>query len=182
MAAILGLEFDVVEAIANEAAQGDVCAAANDNAPGQIVVSGHAAAVDRAIDLAKQKGAKRAVMLSVSAPFHCALMAPAAEAMAEALAVANLLPPDPPLVANVTAMPAEDPDQIKDLLVRQVTGAVRWRESITFLRAQDVQTVIEIGVGNVLTGLSAPDRSITGRARGFHGRRHRDAHSRPHVT
>ncbi|MEZ5666217.1 MAG: ACP S-malonyltransferase [Alphaproteobacteria bacterium] len=165
MAALLGLDLEAAEAVAAEAAQGEVCAAANDNAPGQVVVSGHAAAVDRAIALAGEKGAKRAVKLAVSAPFHCALMAPAAEAMAEALAAAAILPPDPPLVANVTAAPVEDPAEIRDLLVRQVTGAVRWRESVEFLRDHGVETVIELGVGNVLTGLVRRiDRSLQARA------------------
>jgi [acyl-carrier-protein] S-malonyltransferase len=153
MAAILGLDFEAVEAVAREAAGDEICAAANDNAPGQVVVSGHAAAVERAIALAKEKGAKRAVPLAVSAPFHCPLMAPAADAMAEALANATILPPDPPLVANVTARPTEDPAEIRDLLVRQVTGTVRWRESVEFLRDQQVEHVVELGVGNVLSGL-----------------------------
>lgn len=165
MAAILGLDLEAVEAIAAAAAAGDICSAANDNAPGQVVVSGHSAAVERAIALAKERGAKRAVPLSVSAPFHCALMAPAADAMAEALANATVLPPDPALVANVTALPVEDPAEIKALLVRQVTGAVRWRESIEFLRDRQVENIIELGVGNVLTGLTRRiDRSLNGRA------------------
>lgn len=165
MAAILGLDFDAVEAIAKEAAGDDVCTAANDNAPGQVVVSGHVAAVERAIELAKAQGAKRAVMLAVSAPFHCPLMAPAADAMAEALANATMLPPDPALIANVTARPVEDPVEIKELLVQQVTGVVRWREIIGFLRSQQIETVVELGVGNVLTGLTRRiDRELTGRA------------------
>ena len=165
MAAILGLDFEAVEAIAKEAAGDDVCAAANDNAPGQVVVSGHVAAVERAIELAKAQGAKRAVMLAVSAPFHCPLMAPAADAMAEALANATMLPPDPALIANVTAQPVEDPVEIKELLVQQVTGVVRWREIIGFLRTQQIETVAELGVGNVLTGLTRRiDRELTGRA------------------
>lgn len=165
MAAILGLDFEAVEAVAREAAAGEVCAAANDNAPGQVVVSGHAAAVERAIALAKERGAKRAVPLSVSAPFHCPLMAPAADAMAEALAAAAIQPPDPALVANVTARPTEDPDEIRDLLVRQVTGTVRWRETIEFLRDQQVEHVVEIGVGNVLTGLTRRiDKALDARA------------------
>ena len=165
MAAILGLDFAAVAAIASQAAEREVCAAANDNAPGQVVVSGHAAAVERAIALAKEQGAKRAILLSVSAPFHCPLMAPAAEAMAEALAGAEIAPPDPALIANVTARPVEDPVEIRDLLVRQVTGAVRWRESIEFLRDQEIETIAELGVGGVLSGLTRRiDRSLNGRA------------------
>ncbi|MGF1623569.1 MAG: ACP S-malonyltransferase [Alphaproteobacteria bacterium] len=165
MAAILGLDFDAVDAIAKQAAQDEVCAAANDNAPGQVVVSGHAAAVERAIALAKEQGAKRAVLLTVSAPFHCRLMAPAADAMAEALAVAAISPPDPALVANVTARPVEDPAEIRELLVRQVTGAVRWRETIEFLRDRQIEAIVELGVGGVLTGLTKRiDRDLNGRA------------------
>lgn len=165
MAAILGLDLAAVESVAREAAGEDVCAAANDNAPGQVVVSGHAAAVERAIALAKERGAKRAVPLAVSAPFHCSLMAPAADVMAEALAGAAIAPPDPALVANVTARPVEDPAEIRDLLVRQVTGTVRWRETIEFLRDQAVDTIVELGVGKVLSGLTTRiDPSLTARA------------------
>ena len=153
MAAILGLDFDVVRNIAAEAAENEVCAAANDNAPGQVVVSGHAGAVDRAIALAKSQGAKRALPLSVSAPFHCALMAPAAEVMAERLASVNLAPPRVPLVANVTARKVSDPDTIRSQLVAQVTGTVRWRESVLQMVADGTDTFIEIGAGKVLSGL-----------------------------
>jgi [acyl-carrier-protein] S-malonyltransferase len=153
MAALLGLEFDVVAEIAQEAAQGEVCQAANDNAPGQVVVSGHLAAVERAVEIAKAKGARRAVMLPVSAPFHCSLMAPAADAMAEALANAEITEPVVPLVANVLAAPISDPAEIRDRLVEQVTGTVRWRESISWLAGNGVDTFVEVGTGKVLTGM-----------------------------
>ncbi len=153
MAALLGLDFDAVAEIAAEAAQGEVCQAANDNAPGQVVVSGHLAAVERAVEIAKAKGARRAVMLPVSAPFHCSLMAPAAEAMAEALANADIRTPAVPLVANVLAAPITDPAEIRDRLVEQVTGTVRWRESITWLAENGVDTFVEAGTGKVLTGM-----------------------------
>ncbi|MEM5584180.1 ACP S-malonyltransferase [Roseibium sp. AS2] len=153
MAALLGLDFDVAVEVARDAAQGEVCQAANDNAPGQVVVSGHLAAVERAIEIAKAKGARRAVMLPVSAPFHCALMAPAADAMAEALAGANISAPAVPLVANVLAAPITDPSEIRARLVEQVTGTVRWRESVTWLAQDGVDTFVEIGTGKVLTGM-----------------------------
>ncbi len=153
MAALLGLDFDVAVEVARDAAQGEVCQAANDNAPGQVVVSGHLAAVERAIEIAKAKGARRAVMLPVSAPFHCALMAPAADAMAEALAGANISAPAVPLVANVLAAPITDPSEIRGRLVEQVTGTVRWRESVTWLAQNGVDTFVEIGTGKVLTGM-----------------------------
>ncbi|MES0808349.1 ACP S-malonyltransferase [Roseibium sp. SCPC15] len=153
MAALLGLDFDVVAEIAQEAAQGEVCQAANDNAPGQVVVSGHLAAVERAVEIAKAKGARRAVMLPVSAPFHCSLMAPAADAMAEALANAEITEPVVPLVANVLAAPISDPAEIRDRLVEQVTGTVRWRESISWLAGNGVDTFVEVGTGKVLTGM-----------------------------
>ncbi|MEO9772969.1 ACP S-malonyltransferase [Roseibium sp.] len=153
MAALLGLDFDVAVEVARDAAQGEVCQAANDNAPGQVVVSGHLAAVERAIEIAKAKGARRAVMLPVSAPFHCALMAPAADAMAEALAGANISAPAVPLVANVLAAPITDPSEIRARLVEQVTGTVRWRESVTWLAQNGVDTFVEIGTGKVLTGM-----------------------------
>jgi [acyl-carrier-protein] S-malonyltransferase len=149
MAALLGLQFDDVRAIAEEAAQGQVCAAANDNAPGQVVVSGHVEAVARAMALAKTRGARHSVLLPVSAPFHCALMQPAAEAMAEALAGAELRAPFVPLVANVTAAPVADPDVIRRLLVEQVTGTVRWRESVLAMAALGVTGFVELG-GKVL--------------------------------
>jgi [acyl-carrier-protein] S-malonyltransferase len=148
MAAILKLEFDDVAAIAARAAEGEVVTAANDNAPGQVVVSGHKAAVERAIELAKAAGG-RGLPLPVSAPFHCALMQPAADAMAEALAAAALRPPLLPLYANVTAAPVVDPDAIRGLLVEQVTGTVRWRESIAAMAAAGVTHFVELG-GKVL--------------------------------
>lgn len=152
MAAILGLELDAVRAVAEEAAQGDVCAPANDNG-GQVVVSGTRAAVERAVELAGQHGARRAILLPVSAPFHCALMAPAADVMAEALAAAAILPPQVPLVANVTARATEDPETIRSLLIQQVTAMVRWRESVLYMKEQGIDTLIELGAGKVLTGL-----------------------------
>jgi len=153
MAALLGLDFDVAVEVAQAAAQGEVCQAANDNAPGQVVVSGHLAAVERAVEIAKAKGARRAVMLPVSAPFHCSLMAPAAEKMAAALGNAEISAPAVPLIANVVAGPVMDPDEIRDRLVEQVTGTVRWRESITWLADNGVDTFVEIGTGKVLTGM-----------------------------
>jgi len=153
MAALLGLDFESVAAVAHEAAQGEVCQAANDNDPGQVVVSGHAGAVARAVEIAKAKGAKRAVMLPVSAPFHSALMAPAAEAMRAALAEADVCAPKVPLVANVTAGPVTDPDEIRARLVEQVTGSVRWRESVGFMLAQGVTEFWEIGAGKALSGM-----------------------------
>lgn len=153
MAALLGADYDQAVALAEEAAQGDVCQAANDNAPGQVVVSGAKAAVDRAIALAAAKGIKRAVLLPVSAPFHCALMQPAADAMEEALGNVEMRPPVVPLVANVTAALVDDPDEIRRLLVAQVTGTVRWRECVLAIKAQGVDTLVEAGSGKVLAGL-----------------------------
>jgi [acyl-carrier-protein] S-malonyltransferase len=153
MAAIIGLEPEAVAEIARDAAQGQICAAANDNGGGQVVVSGHKAAVERAVALANERGAKRALLLAVSAPFHCALMQPAAEAMREALAAVTILPPKAPLVANVHAAPISEPEAIRAGLVDQVTGAVRWRESVGFMAAKGVSTFYEIGAGKVLTGL-----------------------------
>jgi len=153
MAAILGLDLAAVTALAADAAQGAVCEAANDNDPAQVVVSGHAAAVERAAALAKERGAKRALMLPVSAPFHCALMQPAADAMAAALAEVTIHAPVVPLVANVTADAVQDPGTIRDLLVRQVTGAVRWRESVQFMAAQGVTEIWELGAGKALSGM-----------------------------
>ncbi len=165
MAAVLGLGLAEVRAIAEEAAQGEVCAAANDNDPGQVVVSGHRTAVERAAELAKAKGAKRAVMLPVSAPFHCALMAPAAERMAEALAAAEIRAPKVPVVSNVLAEAVSDPAAIRRLLVEQVTGAVRWRESVLWMAAEGVTELVEIGAGKTLGGLARRiDRSLTARA------------------
>ena len=149
MAVILGLDFDAVTAVAADAAQGDVCAAANDNGGGQVVISGHAAAVQRAMGLAKERGAKRALPLAVSAPFHCALMAPAAEVMAKALAEARVQAPLVPLYANVSAAQATDPDAIRGLLVDQVTGMVRWRESVIAMAEAGVTEFVEFG-GKVL--------------------------------
>lgn len=160
MAALLGLDYEAAAAVAAEAAEGQVCAAANDNAPGQVVVSGDAAAVERAIAIAKGRGAKRAILLPVSAPFHCALMAPAAEIMREALAATRVQAPVVPVVANVTAAPVETPDEVRRLLVAQVTGTVRWRESVGFMAAHGVDRFVELGAGKVLTGLArriAPD-------------------------
>jgi [acyl-carrier-protein] S-malonyltransferase len=153
MAALLGLEFDAAAAIAAEAAQGQVCQAANDNGGGQVVVSGDKAAVERAVEIAKQKGAKRAMLLPVSAPFHCALMQPAADAMAQALAAVSVRPPAVPLVANVHARAISDPAEIRKSLVAQVTGTVRWRESVAFMAAAGVESFYEVGAGKVLSGL-----------------------------
>ncbi|MBY6081541.1 ACP S-malonyltransferase [Ruegeria arenilitoris] len=161
MAAILGLDLDAVRAVAEEAAQGEVCQAANDNDPTQVVVSGAKAAVERAAEIAKEKGAKRAVMLPVSAPFHCALMQPAADVMAEALAGVEIKAPEVPLVANVRAEAVTDPDLIRQLLVEQVTGSVRWRESVQYMVAQGVTEAWEIGAGKALSGMIRKiDRSI----------------------
>ena len=164
MAALLGLDLDQAQEVAGEAsADGEVCAAANDNAPGQVVVSGHKAAVERAIALAKTKGAKRAIMLPVSAPFHCPLMKPAAEAMAEALAKVTIRAPAVPVIANVTASTVIDPDEIRRLLVEQVTGLVRWRESVHLMKEAGVTMLIEAGAGKVLTGLTKRiDGDLTG--------------------
>ena len=160
MAALLGLDFATAAAVAAEAAQGDVCQAANDNSDGQVVVSGHKAAVERALDIAKAKGAKRAILLPVSAPFHCTLMQPAADAMAEALANATMKVPIVPVIANVLASPISDPAIIREMLVAQVTGTVRWRESVAAMTSLGVKVFVEIGTGKVLTGLAkknAPD-------------------------
>lgn len=153
MAAVLGLDFEAVQEVATEAAAGDVCVAANDNDPGQVVVSGDAAAVERAVGLAKAQGARRAVMLPVSAPFHCSLMQPAADAMAEALAEVEIVAPAVPLVANVLAEQVSDPDRIRTLLVEQVTHSVRWRESVGWMVAQGVTEFWEIGAGKALSGM-----------------------------
>ncbi|CAA0088941.1 Malonyl CoA-acyl carrier protein transacylase [Starkeya nomas] len=154
MAAILGLDFDKVAAVAAEAAQGDVCDIANDNAPGQVVVSGNAAAVERACEIAKREGASRAILLTVSAPFHCSLIASAADAMRAALAGVEVRAPKVALVANVTAAPVSDPDTIRALLVKQVTSTVRWRESVAFMAEQGVTRLVEVGTGKVLSGLT----------------------------
>jgi [acyl-carrier-protein] S-malonyltransferase len=153
MAALLGFDFAQATAVAAEAAQGQICQAANDNGAGQVVVSGDKAAVERAVEIAKGQGAKRAAMLPVSAPFHCALMQPAAEVMAEALARVAVRPPAVPLVANVLAKPVTEPAAILEGLIGQVTGTVRWRESVEFMAGQGVQTFYEVGAGKVLSGL-----------------------------
>ena len=153
MAALLGLDFAAAAEVAAEAAQGEVCQAANDNDPAQVVVSGHKAAVERAVEIAKAKGAKRALMLPVSAPFHCALMQPAAERMAEALAGVTLAAPVVPVVANVVAEAVREPEQIRALLVQQVTGSVRWRESVQWMAGQGVTEFWEIGAGKALSGM-----------------------------
>lgn len=153
MAALLGLDFATAAEVAAEAAQGEVCQAANDNDPAQVVVSGHKAAVERAVEIAKGKGAKRAVMLPVSAPFHCALMQPAADRMAEALAAVTVSAPVVPVVANVRAEAVCDPATIRQLLVDQVTGSVRWRESVLWMVSQGVTDFCEVGAGKALSGM-----------------------------
>lgn len=167
MAAILGLDFATVAEIAEEAAQGEVCQAANDNDPGQVVVSGHKAAVERATVIAKEKGAKRALLLPVSAPFHCSLMTPAATVMAEALDDVEIKTPAVPLVANVEASSVTDPAAIRSLLVEQVTGSVRWRESVAYMATKGVTEVFEIGAGKALCGMvKRIDRSLNATAVG----------------
>jgi [acyl-carrier-protein] S-malonyltransferase len=152
MAALLGLDEEAAKAVAREAAQGEICEAANDNAPGQVVVSGHKSAVERAIEIAKARGS-RAMMLPVSAPFHCALMQPAADVMAEALSKVKIGTPKVQVVANVTAAPVRDAAEIVKLLVAQVTGTVRWRQSVQYLAAHGVDRIVEVGSGKVLAGL-----------------------------
>lgn len=166
MAALLGLDFDAVAEIAAEASgDSEICGAANDNANGQVVISGHAAAVARAIDLAKERGAKRAMELPVSAPFHCALMQPAADEMAAALADTAIAAPTVPVIANVTAEATDDPEAIRALLVEQVTGSVRWRESMIWAADQGVTELVEIGSGKVLTGMAKRiDARLTAKA------------------
>jgi [acyl-carrier-protein] S-malonyltransferase len=154
MAALLGLDYEAAAKVAAEAAQGDVCQAANDNAPGQVVVSGAKAAVERAVEIAKAHGAKRAMLLPVSAPFHCALMQPAADVMAEALSGVTMNDPVVPLIANVAAAPVSDAATIRDNLVKQVTGTVRWRESVEWMAANGVTAMVELGAGKVLTGMA----------------------------
>jgi [acyl-carrier-protein] S-malonyltransferase len=163
MAALLGADLDLAQKIADAAAQGEVCAVANDNDPSQVVLSGHKGAIDRAIAMAKEMGAKRAVPLPVSAPFHCSLMQPAADAMADALGQTEIGAPAVPLYANVTAHPLSDPDRIRELLVEQVTGMVRWRESIAEMAAAGVEKFVELG-GKVLGPMVkriAPDGRVT---------------------
>jgi [acyl-carrier-protein] S-malonyltransferase len=168
MAALMGLDVEAAQAVAAEAAKTpeggtEVCQAANDNGGGQVVISGAKAAIDRSLDIAKAKGAKRAILLPVSAPFHCALMKPAADVMAEALANTTMLPPRVPLVANVTATAVSDPLTIRDQLVQQVTAMVRWRECCLFMKSQGVATLVELGAGKVLTGLAKRiDPELTG--------------------
>ena len=167
MAALLGLDLAAAQAVAEEAAEGDVLQAANDNDPGQVVVSGARAAVERAVEVAKAHGAKRAMLLPVSAPFHCALMEPAARAMEAALADVTIVAPGVPLVANVRAEAVSDPDTIRALLVEQVTGAVRWRESVEYMGGAGVTEIWEIGAGKALSGMVRRiDRSIATRAVG----------------
>jgi [acyl-carrier-protein] S-malonyltransferase len=163
MAALIGAELEMAREIAAQAAEGEICEAANDNGGAQVVVSGHKGAVERAMALATQRGVKRAILLPVSAPFHCALMQPAADAMAEALAGVAMAAPKVAVVANVTAAPVTDPAAIRDLLVRQVTGTVRWRESVQFIAAQGVTELVELGSGKVLGGLAKRiDKALSG--------------------
>ncbi len=171
MAALMGLELAAAREIAAEATRdsydGAVCVAANDNAPGQVVISGSRAAVKRATEIAALRGAKRSIMLPVSGPFHCPLMAPVADVMAEALAAVDIQPPVVPLISNVTAHEVTSPAEIRNLLVSQVTGMVRWRESVLYMRAQGVEELVEIGAGKVLSGLARRiDRGLTGRSLG----------------
>jgi len=161
MAALLGLDLEAVREVAKTAAEVGICQPANDNAPGQVVISGAKAAVERAMELAKEKGARRAILLPVSAPFHCALMAPAADIMAAALAETVIQPPHLTLVSNVTASAVQKPEDIRPLLVQQVTAMVRWRESVVYMKEQGVDTLFELGVGQVLSGLTRRiDREI----------------------
>ena len=161
MAALLGLDFPAAQQVADEAAGDEICQAANDNDPGQVVVSGHAAAVERAVALAKERGAKRAVMLPVSAPFHCALMEPAARRMEEALEDVTIAPPSVPVVSNVRAEGVSDPYTIRRLLIEQITGSVRWRESVGWMARQGVTDIWELGAGKALSGMIRRiDRSL----------------------
>ncbi|MBL6959447.1 MAG: ACP S-malonyltransferase [Rhodospirillales bacterium] len=163
MAALLGLNLEDAAAVTEEAAQGEICTTANDNAPGQVVVSGAKAAVERAIEIASGRGARRAVLLPVSAPFHCALMAPAADIMADALSEVRLAAPAVPVIANVVAAPVGDPIEIHSLLIEQVTGMVRWREGVLRMKEEGVDTLVELGTGKVLTGLTRRiDKELTG--------------------
>ena len=163
MAAIIGLEFEDVEAVCEQASSAGVCQIANDNGGGQVVISGSKEAVEKAVGIATEKGAKRALLLPVSAPFHCALMAPAADAMEEALAEVRRGEPVVPVIANVRAAPVSDPDEITKLLVEQVTGRVRWRETVSWFAANEIETLYEVGAGKVLTGLARRiERSLSG--------------------
>ncbi|MBI1274891.1 ACP S-malonyltransferase [bacterium] len=154
MAAILGLEIDEIKSITDACASTDTCQIANDNCPGQVVISGAKRAIERAVDMAKERGAKRSVLLAVSAPFHCSLMFSAQQKMQQALEATTINKPVVPLIANVTAEEAEQPDVIRRLLIEQVTGMVRWRESVNYMVDNGVKTLVEIGHGNVLTGLT----------------------------
>jgi len=153
MAALLGLDFETASQVAKQAAGDEVCEAANDNDPAQVVVSGHKAAVERAVELAKEHGAKRAVLLPVSAPFHCSLMSPAAAVMKEALSEATIISPSVPVVSNIKAQAVSDPDEIRELLIQQITGSVRWRESVMWMAQNAVSEIWEIGAGKALSGM-----------------------------
>jgi [acyl-carrier-protein] S-malonyltransferase len=166
MAALLGADLAQAEDLAKAAAEGEVCQAANDNAPGQVVISGAKTAIDRAVGLAPKFGARRAVLLPVSAPFHCALMQPAADAMREALAGVTINPPSVPLIANVLAAPISDPEAIRVRLVEQVTGMVRWRETMLYLKANGVGAIYEVGAGRVLTGIARRFEGLEARSVG----------------
>lgn len=165
MAAILGLSLQDAADVAEAASQGEICRAANDNADGQVVISGSSGAIDRAVDIAKEKGARKSMRLQVSAPFHCPLMQPAADEMAEALGEVRIVAPKVPLVANVTAAAVDDPERIRALLVQQVTSMVRWRESVLFMRDNDVTELAEIGSGKVLATMTRRiDRAVSAKA------------------
>jgi len=166
MAALLGADLAQAQELAKVAAQGEVCEAANDNAPGQVVISGAKRAIERAVSLAPKFGARRAVVLPVSAPFHCALMQPAAEAMRAALSKVTINPPAVPLIANVLAAPISDPEIIRTRLVEQITFMVRWRETMLYLKSNGVGTVYEVGAGRVLTGIARRFEGIEGRSVG----------------
>jgi [acyl-carrier-protein] S-malonyltransferase len=154
MAALLGAELDQAEEVSKEAAKSEICAVANDNAPGQVVISGSKAAIERAVEIAKAKGIKRAMMLNVAAPFHCPLMAPAAREMEDVLGSATIVPPRVPVVANVTAKPVSDPETIRKLLVQQITAVVRWRETVLSFPSLGIDTLVEVGAGKVLTPMA----------------------------
>jgi len=166
MAALLGADLAQAQDLAKAAAEGEVCQAANDNAPGQVVISGAKTAIDRAVVLAPKFGARRAVLLPVSAPFHCALMQPAADAMREALVGVAINPPSVPLIANVLATPISDPEAIRVRLVEQVTGMVRWRETMLYLKANGVGAIYEVGAGRVLTGIARRFEGVEARSVG----------------
>jgi [acyl-carrier-protein] S-malonyltransferase len=166
MAALLGADLAQAQELAKAAGDGEVCQAANDNAPGQVVISGAKTAIDRAVVLAPKFGARRAVLLPVSAPFHCALMQPAADAMREALAGVTIIPPSVPLIANVLATPISDPEAIRVRLVEQVTGMVRWRETMLYLKANGVGAIYEVGAGRVLTGIARRFEGVEARSVG----------------